>query len=304
MVGAAVLAAAIALILCRPWNSPDAARTALGEALAIGVVFFVGGGVVLRWPRWPFAGPEDRLLAVILPALVLVEVVACRRVPRWLAWTMRFAVAASVAPVLLFDSIYLANSGGPGSRLWTPGQIGLWLTGLAVVLAAVWVLLSFLTLRTSSRSVALVLAVVCAGAAPTIMFSGYLTGGPLLLPLAGALVGTAVASLAWPLPRGARPAVSIGIVLLFGVLLIGRFFGELSDQNAVLLLLAPLLAWLPELPPGKHLRPWARGIASIILVALPMAYALNQARQPATAPGGPASPSREPSLEDYQQFSR
>ena len=38
------------------------------------------------------------------------------------------------------------------------------------------------------------------------------------------------------------------MVGLFSLLVIGHFFGELTTAHAILLLFAPLLGWLPELP--------------------------------------------------------
>src|SRR5208283_4057565 len=204
-----------------------------------------------------------------LPAMVVAEVVAAfRSVPRWLAWAVRFTVAAGVAPVLLYNSLYLADSAGPGTRLWTDGQTVLWLGGLAVALGMVWFLMVALARRGPSRSLLLALAVVCAGAAPTIMVSGYLTGGALLVPLAGALVGTAAASCVWIVPHGDSPAVGFAVILLFALLVMGRFFADLANISAGLLLFAPLLAWLPEFLPGKRLPPWMRGVTRIALVTV------------------------------------
>jgi hypothetical protein len=295
MAGAAAVAAVVVLVCAWPWRTPDPTRLAIGEALGIGLAFFLGCGVVERWPRWPLAEAQDRLLVLVLPALVLAEIFAAwQRVPPWLAWALRLAVAAAVTPLLLYNSRYLADSAGPGTRLWTPGQVAAWLGGLAGALAVVWGLLSLLGRRTPGRSLPLAVAVVCMGAAPTIMYSGYLTGGPLLVPLAGALIGVAAASLAWTPLRTESAAVGVAITILFAVLAMGRFFGELSTLNAGLVLFAPLLAWLPELP---------RPLLRIILVAAPVALALLLAQQPTgrdTAPGR----AKEPSLEDYQQFGR
>src|SRR5205807_1665424 len=89
-------------------------------------------------------------------------------------------------------------------------QAWLVLAGLAAALAGVWAALVALARRTpfpspapsgadrvtGGRSVPLVLAVACAGAALTVALSGYATGGLLGLPLAAALTGVVAASLA------------------------------------------------------------------------------------------------------------
>jgi hypothetical protein len=306
MAGAAV-AAAVAVLLCsRPLRAPNTAWVAAGEAVGIGLVFLAGCLVLGNPPHWPPADAHDRLLLGLLPAVVLVEVVAAlRAVPPWLAWGLRLVVAGGAAPVLLYNSRYLTDSAGPHTRLWTTEQAAAWLGGLALSLALVWVLLNLLTWRSSGRSVKLALALTCAGAAPAIMYSGHVTGGPPLVPLAGGLVGAVLASLAWKVPaRGATGGVGVGIVLQFGLLLIGRCFGELTIAHAALLFFAPLLAWLPELLPGTRFPRWVRGGLALVLVAVPVTLAVVQARHEATAPSGPGAPSGEPTLDDYQQFGR
>ncbi len=294
MAGAAVLAAAVALACTSPWWRATPRRVALGTALGIGLAFLIGSGVLGRWPRWSLAEAEDRLLLIIVPAIVGAEIVG--------AWILRLAVAAGVAPVLLYNSQYLADLAGPGTRLWTRDQTILWLGGPALALMVVWLLLAWLNRRAPSRSLPVGLAVVCAGAAPTIMVSGYLTGGPLLVPLAGGLLGTALVSLLWTLSRSDFAAVGVGLVLLFALLVMGRFFGELATVHAALLLFAPLLMWLPELLPGKKPWVWARAALRPVLSIAPAALAFYLAQKPATGPDGPAGTSGEPGVQDYQQF--
>jgi hypothetical protein len=306
MAGAAVLAAAMVLAWGWPWRAAIPARIALGEALGVGIAFFLGFGLLGRWPRWPLLEAEDRLVAIVLPAVLIVEVVAALLPPasRWLAWFLRLGMAASVAPVLLHSSQYLTDAAGPGTRLWATGQAILWLGGLAVALGLVWLGLVVLARRGSGRASTVALAVVCAGAAPTIMVSGYATGGPPLLPVAGALVGTAAASLLLPLPRGASAAIGVGVVLLFGLLVIGRFFGELHTVYAGMLLFAPLLMWLLEFLPGKKQRPWRRAVLGVAVVTIPVGIAFYLAQKPNAGSDAAPGTSGEPSTDDYQQFGR
>jgi hypothetical protein len=302
MAGAAVLAAVVVLPGGLALRTRGPGWLAGGEALGLGLAFFLGSVAVSRWPRWSPPEAQDRLLAV-LGAVVLVEIVAAwRAAPRWLVWTLRLAVAAAVAPMLLSGTLYLADAAGPGTRLWTPTQTVLWLGGLAGALAVVWALLALLARRASSRSLPLSLAVVSVGAAFSLMFSGYATGGPLLVPLAGALVGMAAVSLAWTLPRADSAAVGVSVVMLFGLLVMGRFLAGLQILYAALLFFAPLLAWLPEVL-GKRLPAWLRALMRFGLVAITVAViVLFLVLIP--VPGREAAPAQpgEPSLEDYQQF--
>ena len=84
------------------------------------------------------------------------------------------------------------------------------------------------------------------------------------LPLAAALTAVVIASLALAGPADMRGVLGLGVVGLFALLIVGRFFGQVSTLNAALLFFAPLLGWLPELPfvrrPGSSSSsPFVRG---------------------------------------------
>jgi hypothetical protein len=99
------------------------------------------------------------------------------------------------------------------------------------------------------------------------MLSGYATGGQIGLPLTAALLGAAAAVLVLRrTPRGIGP-LGVPIVVLFSLLVIGRFFGELTWPHASVLFCAPLLGWLPELPLLRRMPAWARGLSRVVLVA-------------------------------------
>src|SRR5207248_11321830 len=98
-------------------------------------------------------------------------------------------------------------------------------------------------------------------------------------PLAGALVGTLVASLVM---KGTLPLdglLGLGVVGLFALIVIGRFFGELTWANAALLFFAPLLCWLTELPLVSRVKPRLRALACVVLTAVPVAIAFELAQQ-------------------------
>jgi hypothetical protein len=286
---------------------PTPARLTAAGALAVGGAFYLGCRLLGLWPRWPPREDQDRFLLIVLPAAIGVELVAAfPSVPRWLAWALRLAVAAAAAPVLLHNSTYLADLGGE-PRKWAPPEAALILAGLAAALAAVWALLALLVRLTPGRSVPLALSLTCAAAAVTVMLSGYATGGQLGLPLAAALGGVAVASFVLRGPPALSGALGVGVVGLFSLLVIGRFFGALRTEHAVLLGLAPLLCWLPELPYVRRVPPWARGLARLALVAAPLALAVVQAQQrfvESSAAGAAAPAEGEPTLQDYLNFGK
>jgi hypothetical protein len=272
----------------------------------VAAAFFLGTrllGVRLEWP------PEEdrhRFLLILLPATVVVALLAALLDRRpWAAWLVRLLLAVAAAPILLHDSVHLRDTPGAESRKWTTAQTVLILGGLAVGLLGVWAALDRMARRRGGATRARVaLAVTLAGAAATVMYSGYVIGGQLGLPLAGALFGTAVVS--WPLSRWAEEtaSVSIGVVGLFGLLVIGLFFGSLTTWHAGLLFAAPVLCWVPELPWVRRLWPClTRGILGVLLVAVPVAVAVTQARETARQESGPAA-SPSGSEQDYRDYER
>ncbi len=264
--------AALALLAAAwPWRKPHPRRLRVGWVLGLGAGIYAGCIVLGQWPRWPAPEDRDRLLVVLLPAAIVIETAtAILPRPRWVVWLFRLALAGAAAPVLLYNSVYLADLSGPHSAEWPPAQAAATLFALAALLAAVWGLLALLQARAAERSASPALALAGLAAALTVMLSGYYRGGLLGLPLAGAVAGATLASFAAPAERGKDGGPGVGVVGLFSVLLIGRFFGSLPTASALGLLLAPLLAWVGEAPGVRRLRPTLRALTSLGLVAVPL----------------------------------
>ena len=98
----------------------------------------------------------------------------------------------------------------------------------------------------------------------------------------------------------------MAIVGLFSLLVIGRFFGELTSAHAILLFCAPLLGWLPELPYVRRLPPWTHGLNRVILVGILVFAIVADAQRKFVANSNAATPSapEEPSMQDYLDFGR
>jgi hypothetical protein len=299
------VAAAIVMLLGWPWRAPNRVRARIGGVLGGGGGIYVGCWWLGVSPNWPPREDQDRLLFVLFPALIVVEaVVAFAARPRWLPWLLRMAVAASAAPILLYGSSYISEPAGPGSREWTLVQTGLILGGLATMLAAVWGALGLLVKRSDCRSVPVVLAIVCAGASVTVMLSGYASGGQIGLTISAALLGAVIASLVWAGTPEMDSVVSLGVVGLFALLVVGRFFGQLSTANAAVLFGAPLLAWGAELPFVRRGGWVVHSVARVILPAIAVAVALLLARQQFLADAARTARSNDPSADDYMKFEK
>lgn len=237
---------------------------ALGLGQAVGYCALRGG---VRWP--PVSG-LDRYFTIVLPALVIVELVAgIERVPRRLVWALRLSLAASVAPVLLHGSVYL---GGPASA-WNAWESAALLACGAAVLAALWILLSLLAKRSPGASLLLALALTIHATGVAIMLAGYITGGAACFPVAAALPVVIVAAYWRDDLLGPQAAVAIGAVGLFSLVLIGKFFGALTTASALVLLAAPLWCWITELPLVRRQKPWMvftirLALVSMVLIAV------------------------------------
>ena len=274
---AAGVACALVMAACIGWKRPAGVlRNAAAGILGIALALIVGGHFLSLSPHWPPKDGLDRLLFVVLPVAMAIELLAAvPKIPRWGAWLLRLCLAAGAGRILLHGSSYLEGSVVD----WTVGEVQTALWSSAVALAAVWYLLARLVERSSDFSISLVLAQVSVATGLALMLSGYATGGQAALPLAAGLV--AVPFVAWVL-KTAPPAVGvlgIGVVGLFGILILGRFFGELSTGRAIVLLITPLLCWASELPVLRARKPWVIATARLALAAVPLAVVLFLAQQ-------------------------
>jgi hypothetical protein len=321
MSAAAATAAALILVCAWPWQNPRAALASVGAVLGVGLGFFAGCWLLGVRPDWPPRQDQDRLLLILWPAVMGVELVAAfAGALQWLVWLLRTIVAASAARVLLHSTIYLTELTGPGSREWTPVQTGLILGAMAIALAGGWASLVHLARRTVApvfqpdkpnvvngrgSSVLLAVAVACAGTAITVMLTGYATGGELGLPLASALAGGTAALWFLKQSRPAEGMLGLGIVGLFALLVMGRFFGELPNRYAILLFLSTFMGWFPELPYICRLWPRLRGVLRVALVAVPVAAVLMLAQQKFVRDSDQTAPGTgEPTIEDYMHFGK
>ena len=298
LVAVAVIAAVAFLLCAQPWRPQSRVSVTLGWVLGLALGVYAGCWLLSLWPHWPPRDCADRLLILVLPAALIVELLASLpATPGWLGIALRLIVVAGAAPVLLYGSQYVA-----GTQAWSPGLMWLVLGGLAAALALQWLLVALLVRRAPGMAMPAMLAGVCGGAGVTIMLSSYATGGQLGLPLAAALGGAALATLTSAGLRGSVSWVGPTVAGLFSLLVIGHFFGQLKTTHAAILFAAPLLAWLLEAPYVRRLHPWAKEAGRIVLTAAVVAavafhaYRLFQEDSQGT-PG-----SNEPTLQDYMDL--
>lgn len=278
----AIIAAALAstvcvLVLGRIFSAKARPSVANGVCVAaMGLGLLLGYRVLQTRVVWPPTKGFDRLLVIILPAAIAIELFAgLRGVPRLLVWLARFCLAGASARILLHNSVYLS---GP-ERGWTETYTWGVLLFCAALLSAAWYLLVSLKDRGAGVSLPLAVAasIQCAGL--TVMLSGYVSGGAGAIPLVSTVVAVVVASGLLKWSAALEGVLGIAVVGLFGLLLIGCFFGGLSTDRALIICSAPLLCWVTEAPFFRGRPPWQLGVIRLVIVMIPLSAVLLSAKR-------------------------
>ena len=285
-------AAAVMLLAIR--RTPHATRSDVSWIWAIGLGVWAAASANDQWPHWPPLEDRGRFLTLLVPLAVAVETVAATVPSRRVVWGMRIALASVTGPILLYNSVYLADLNGPGSAEWSAAQAAIVLCGLAIILAVVWAMLSTLEARTSTAAVMWPLVLDALAVGVTVMLSGYYGGGLLGLGLAGAVGGATLGSHASESPATTNGYVGIAIIGILSVVLMGRFFGSLSTGLAACLLVPPLAAWIVELPRLRGLAPSWRSTVRLACVAVPLMAVVIVAQRKFVAASAARSQPLEP----------
>ena len=257
-----VACVSVLTVLALGWRSRSPSQLLVSGICVAGVAIGqVPGCFWLRLPiGWPPASALDRYLIILLPAAMVVELLAAfPTLSPWVAWALRSLLAASMAPVLLYRSVYLDE--------WTAWQATMAIAVCDALAVVVWLLLTRLAERSPGISLPLALALTIQGASVAIMLAGYIRGGAAAMVPAAALLG---ASLACTLVAKQVPLtalVGFGVVSLCSLLFIGVFFGRLPIASALALLAAPLLCWLTEIGSGCQRSPLVVGVIRLTIVA-------------------------------------
>jgi hypothetical protein len=274
---AAVASAVLVLSIGRLWNPVSTER--LQSATVIGIAGGLAAGYyVLRLHvAWPPLNGMDRFLTFVLPAALCIELAATiSRVPRSLVWLLRFTLATTMGRILVHNSVYVSGA----EPQWSPLQATVVLLTCSALVVVVWGLLVWLSIRSPAGvSIPLVLALTIQSTGICIMLTGYLQGGAAAFPLSAATVGTVASLCLLKSHPNVRASIGICVVGLGGLLIIGRFFGGLSTEVALILMLAPLLCWGTELSQLRCRPAWVVGSLRLLLVAIPLTALLLQAKR-------------------------
>lgn len=293
--------AAVATMRLIAWVPSRAAWRSASWSWAVGAGIVAASGATDQWPHWPALEDRARFLGVLVPLTLTVETLAAITRSGRVAWLMRAGLVALVTPILLHNTVYLTTLDGRSAAEWSTFQAMVILFGLAAVLTLLWAALSALASRTSSLAVYWMLILDALATAVTVMLSGYYRAGLLGLGLAGAMTGAALSAHTLRFPLSARASTGMGVIGVFTVVLMGRFFGTLPDGLAACLLFAPCLAWLVELPRLRDSAPIWRATRRLTCVSLPLIVAIVIAQQRFVASSAATSRQAMPVVHSLQK---
>jgi hypothetical protein len=278
---AAALVTAILLALLRSrWVRQPRGEISLAEVLSFAAGLYAGCLVLGIRPRSFLREDQDRLLAILLPLALAVELLASRRnCPPAVALALRSLVGIAIVPILLFGTSYVSDVAGPGTREWSAATLTLVLGGCAAGFLAECSALAALARRGNAIAEIAGLAIVCGGTGVTIMFSGYASGGQIGLALSAALA--AVAAIRWATSGNSPPEgiLTLALAGLFSLIVIGLGFGELSPVHAGVLLAAALAGSLWELPHPRRIAPAIRTLGKLATISLAVAAVVLDAQR-------------------------
>jgi hypothetical protein len=121
------------------------------------------------------------------------------------------------------------------------------------------------------------LGLITAAGGVCVALSGYASGGLVGLPFAGVAAGTLLVCLLFARSHSMAGVIGVGSVFLFGLLMAGRFFGDLTMTNFALLIVAPLLCGLIAVPPLRGFRAPFCFFAALVICLIPAGVAVGLA---------------------------
>jgi hypothetical protein len=240
-------------------------RRGFGAGMAIAAAFLAAFVGLTSWPRWPPIDSAQRLFYLVALTGLISLLVSFLRQGR-LTWIVRGTLLGLLLTALLKSKIQHA---------WSKPQAALWLLpllALGLLLIHAWGRsLAADAGKSQLLSAALRLAVLGGSA-----FSLGLSGSARLGQLAGALAcALLVVELVFRYRSQARwqeGDAAVVTTAIFGLLLMGFFYAELSPWVALLLLAAHLLLALPSTTAKlwrlSPLLPLAIALALVLIAAM------------------------------------
>lgn len=222
-------------------------------------------GIAGTWPPVPPIEVPERV--VLLGAMfgVIAIIASSRKVP----WVVRLVLAIVFPAVMVwfvFKPIPVVSM--PRAMMWQIIGIA---AGIAFILSCAT---EGIAMRKPGVAAPLILGPVAAGAGAIQLFVGTVTLGWLGACIALMILGWMVAALIRKSLNFSRGPVYVVLTLLAGLFAYDYFeSGNITLWEIALLAVAPLLAWIVEIPPLGKLKNWQREVLRVILVFIPVGIA-------------------------------
>jgi hypothetical protein len=234
-----------------------------------------GGLIVAYWgiaSQWPPMPPIEAPERIVVFGALLGIVAICASWPK-VPWGVRVIVAIA-APVgivwYVFKPIPLASM--PAEQMWQWTGVA---TGISIVLSKST---EMIAIRRPGAAAPLVLGPVAAGVGAVCLLIGTIKLGWMGAALGLMLLGWLAATLIRKGISFSRGPVYVVFTLLAGLLTYDYFeSGSITLTQIALVSVAPLLAWIVEIPPMRNWRAWKRELARLIVVSIPITVAVGMA---------------------------
>ncbi len=268
----ATIAVVLLLVGWRPWRTGSAPRTGpVASPLAAGAGIIVADLAVRGWHGIAPASTAHWMIHLAAAGAILGWTMPAWHKPA--ALRLSVLVLASAAAAFALVRFRVLSTG-----FWTPSESVAWLGALTAVIAIPWIALDRLAVRANGASLPILLWATASGSAACLLLGAAESALALLAGAAAATLGAFVL-LAWwrPALPALRPAIPVISLVVPGllVLAIPKSDDALPRYAAALLLAAaPVAGWLRVLPPLSWARPWIGTLASFLIAAAMIGWAV------------------------------
>ena len=229
----------------------------LGPVLALYVLPYIYNSQAVVTPRlWPHDARDWYLLTTIVALLFGIAAV-------WLPRRFTALIFVTLGALLALRLAINPDTTVP---------IEIW-PALAVP-AFLYAVLEPLARRNHNPAIPIILLILAASAVIVEADGDSPIHGFTCLPLPAALLGIIIAYALFPDRNFSRAAIPAFLLLYLAILFYGYFDAEVAWPRTLILLASPLAAYAADFPPLCWLRPVYRATLRVVLVAIPLAFAV------------------------------
>jgi hypothetical protein len=221
--------------------------------LALGLGYCLGWLGLWGWPRFPPNVAEHWVFFAAAGVALLSAIDGWSNWRWWIRAAGALAVMITVSWLTLGPAIENSYGAKKGACL---------VAGWGIAGCMWWWGGEGLSTRASGAWTNLILTLTAGAMGQVLMMSGSLVMGQMALILAAGLAG-AMGSAWWLGWSMSRAGVIMAGSVIFGITIAAYEYSNLTLVNGILLLAAPMGAWIAELPLLRERRAWVRGLVRI-----------------------------------------